>query len=469
MNNWFEVDKEGLKALQAGKPKTFIISELVQNMLDQNVKICSINVSYTALLKIVKVVAEDDDPEGFNDLRHAYTMFLDTYKRKDPTKRGRFVIGEKQVISVCESAIIETTKGTVIFNPDGTRTETPEKRSFGSKVTIEFEGTEKDVDELLAHTRKLIVPHNITFIVNGEIIKSKPVCKSFEAILDTEILKNDVMVMTARKTKVDLYESKEPWIYEMGIPVMKTDCPWSIDVQQKIPLAVDRETIKPAYIQDLYAEVVNNTYNELTPEQTSEVWVRTGMKDQDCKKEAIKVILTKRFGEKFCVGNTFDKASMDEALSRGYNVIFGSEMSADEWERVRELGMVESSTALFGNTNLEAAQRVEPSQEQKRVGEYAKRIAKRILKIDIKVHFVSNPKAPMLACYGNRTLTFNVGRLNNGFFDKTVSKVTTDLIIHELGHENGWHVEYDYHQLLTRLGAELTMLALTEPEFFKVN
>src|SRR4030042_4715223 len=99
---WFIVDKEGLKALQAGRSKNFIINELVQNDWDENIKFCKVQVTsindYEA-----EIIVIDDNPNGFKDIRHAYTLFADTYKRGDPTKRGRFNLGEKQVISICNS------------------------------------------------------------------------------------------------------------------------------------------------------------------------------------------------------------------------------------------------------------------------------------------------------------------------------------------------------------------------------
>ena len=108
------VDTKGLRALQEGKPKTFIINELTQNAWDEDIKYCKLDISYKDGL--VTLIVEDDSPEGFKDLRHAFTLFADTYKRKDATKRGRFNLGEKQVVVCSESTVIETTKGTVIFD-----------------------------------------------------------------------------------------------------------------------------------------------------------------------------------------------------------------------------------------------------------------------------------------------------------------------------------------------------------------
>ncbi len=69
----------------------------------------------------------DDSKKGFRDIKDSYTLYKDTYKRKDPEKRGRFNLGEKQVFSICDKAQVQTTTGTVIFDENG-RTEYPERK-----------------------------------------------------------------------------------------------------------------------------------------------------------------------------------------------------------------------------------------------------------------------------------------------------------------------------------------------------
>lgn len=92
--NWFEVDKKGLQALQAGKSKTFIIRELVQNAFDEDIKECTIQIEY--MQNIASITVVDDSPEGFKNLAHAYTLYADTYKRKNPEKRGRLIWVKKK-------------------------------------------------------------------------------------------------------------------------------------------------------------------------------------------------------------------------------------------------------------------------------------------------------------------------------------------------------------------------------------
>lgn len=56
----------------------------------------------------------------------------------DPTKRGRFNLGEKQAIAQATFAKIETTKGSVTFDRDGQRRKGRSTRTAGSRVTLEF-------------------------------------------------------------------------------------------------------------------------------------------------------------------------------------------------------------------------------------------------------------------------------------------------------------------------------------------
>jgi hypothetical protein len=41
------------------------------------------------------------------------------------------------------------------------------------------------------------------------------------------------------------------------------------------------------------------------------------------------------------------------------------------------------------------------------------------------------------------------------------------IILHELGHYAGNHTETSYHELITKMGADLIEKALKKPEFFK--
>src|SRR3954470_6519024 len=115
---WFDVDRAGLgkQAEQHGKGR--LVGELVQNALDEaGVTQIAITLTLIPGRPLADLTVEDDSPEGFKDLRHAYTLFAESYKRANPEQRGQFNLGEKMVLAVCEEASIATTKGTVIFDP----------------------------------------------------------------------------------------------------------------------------------------------------------------------------------------------------------------------------------------------------------------------------------------------------------------------------------------------------------------
>lgn len=464
---WFSVDKEGLKALQKGKSKTFIINELCQNAFDEDIKECKIDI-YLKKGKIYLSVS-DDSPTGFRDITHAYTLFADTYKRRDPTKRGRFNIGEKQVIAICDYAKVTTTKGTVIFDDKG-RTETNKKTKRGSIIEVVFDGTEDDLSEILGHCKKLLPPQGIKFVVNSNRIKCKPIYKTFESKLHTQILKYNEMQWTLRKTSVNViaHNGAQSYLYEMGIPIMPVDIPWHVDVQQKIPLNTDRTTVRPAFVKDICAEVLNVTYDDITDEQSSEVWIRRASNDDRMSKDAMNSVLTKRFGDKFVSRNPNDTVANDDAISKGYKVVSGSEMSKGEWSKAKEFGLVQSSSDVFGKQNIKVASPVETTDAMDRWARFCKKCAKEFQGNDIEVLFVSCKGVKAAADYGGRTLRYNLALLGKKFFDG-MTKQKIDLLIHEIAHEKGNHTQDRYHKEITRLAGAFTMKALKEPKFFMLT
>ena len=131
---WFDVDRTGLgkQAEQHGKGR--LVGELIQNALDEaDVTRIDVALALVPGRPLADLTVEDDSPEGFRDLAHAYTLFAESYKRTNPEQRGQFNFGEKLVLAVCETATIATTKGTVLFDPEEGRIEKPrQKRERGS-------------------------------------------------------------------------------------------------------------------------------------------------------------------------------------------------------------------------------------------------------------------------------------------------------------------------------------------------
>ncbi len=106
MNNWSNVDKAGLAKLMAGRPKAFIVFELLQNAWDQNVADVEVTVEPVPGTRNAQITVIDDDPDGFADLRDAYTLFAESRKTANAAQRGRFNLGEKLVLALAKSAWI---------------------------------------------------------------------------------------------------------------------------------------------------------------------------------------------------------------------------------------------------------------------------------------------------------------------------------------------------------------------------
>jgi len=473
--NWFEVSKEGLRQLQEGKPKSFVLKELVQNAWDED------DVTYCGVLMHhakgeLSIHIYDNAPEGFKDLTHAFTLFAPTYKRLDPTKRGRFNIGEKQVLAMCRSAMISTTKGTITFTPEGRR-HGRSKTKKGSTVTVVLKANQKEYQEILESAYTYLPPKGIEFKINTMRIPCRRPYKTVEVTLPTEIQRQDKLIKTIRKTEVDIHKLRtsrnefhapeKAYLYEMGLPICEIDCKCSVDVQQKVPLSIDRETVSQSYLKKIFTIVLNSFHFEISSENASDVWVREGMSGKDVSEEAVKSVIKARYGNKVVVAAPGDTLGKDEAIARGYKIIYGSEMSADEWDNVRKAEAILSTAIRFPTEMVEGVP-VEADKDMIKVAELAKRIAARCFNITITVSFKSWPGG-VKAQYGNRHLTFNVKALDKGFFQHPVTSRVINLIVHELGHEKGNHTEMVYHQCLSSMAGQLIVIALDEPEFFDLS
>jgi hypothetical protein len=461
-SSWLEVDKDGLRELQEGKPKSYLVRELVANAWDEDITFCNINTAYEK--GVANISVEDDSPNGFKDLADSYTLFKHTSKRSNPNQRGRFNLGEKQVLSLCHDAKVESTKGTIIFNKDGTRSRSSKHTDKGTKVTVNVKMSRPDYEEIINSLGHYLSPKNILTKINGQTLEYKQPFKTTSATLQTELEEDGAFRKTQRKTEIEIHRiSGDSYLYEMQIPVMKIDCQFSIDIQQKIPLNIDRETVSPAFLKTVFAEVLNATYNDITDEDSSENWIRQASGSERISGNAIAEVTRKRFGEKVLIGNPFDPTANDEAISNGYKVIQSKELSQEERQQLKSKAPIESTTAQFGGEWVHAKE-IAPSAEQAKVASYAIRIHKRLNDIELEVRFVECPEdRTHMADYGNHTLTFNVSALPYDYFKDHLT--TTDLILHEIGHEFGNHTEHRYHEALTRMAQKLLIIALNEPSF----
>src|SRR5262245_19771869 len=237
---WFDVDRVGLGRQAEVHGKGRLIGELVQNALDEEgVTQIAVTLALVPGRPLADLTVEDDAPEGFRDLSHAYTLFAESYKRANPEQRGQFNLGEKMVLAACESASISTTKGTVVFDPAEGRTEKPrQKRERGSVFQGRIRLTREEYPQVCDYLRSLLLPENIVVTFNGDRLLPRKPLRTFEASLETLAADDEgVMRPRVRKTRVAVYEplpGEVPGLYEMGLPVVETGVRWHVNIGQKV-------------------------------------------------------------------------------------------------------------------------------------------------------------------------------------------------------------------------------------------
>jgi hypothetical protein len=470
---WFEVDKEGLSKILEHRGKEFTVFELLQNAWDENstsvtAELSPIPDKHQALLRV-----SDDNPEGFCDLRHAWTLFAESPKKGNPEKRGRFDMGEKLVLALCVDGKIISTTGGVVFDEDG-RHRTREKTERGTLVELHVKMTRDEIATTVEAVKQLIPPEHISTTFNGKKLERPKMIRSIEMRLPTFVADAEGCLRpTIRTTQVEVFlprEGEKAKLYEMGIPVVETGDKYHYNVCQKVPLNMDRDNVPPAYLQTLRTLALNETFDLLDKEEANDPWVRAASADKRCKAEATSVIADFRFGQKRVAYDPSDPEANNAAVANGYTLVTGGMASKQEWDNmkaadlIRPAGQVCPRKVQFGGTADEMMDD-ELSVGMKEVRRYTVALAKKLFGENIRVVFL---KAKGLsATYGSRTITFYVHALGKNWFNLESNAFDIDrLLLHEFGHEFGHHLEDSYHKAICRFGAMMRKIALTEPKFF---
>ena len=292
-DTWIDVDKAGLAQILEERGKSFALLELLQNAWDTDATRVEVTLEKFPGEPWAELIVKDNDPNGFYDLSHAYTMFAPSIKKDDPTKRGRFNLGEKLVLSMCKWAEVRSTKGSVQFNKDGTRTSgRAGKTDEGSVFEAVIKMTKSEYQDCCTKMLGLLPPKEVNTIFNGCLLLSRKPKLVFEATLPTVTMDADgnLTKKTKRRCEVEVYEpvgGEEATLYEMGIPVVESDSRFHINVQQKVPLNVDRDNVTPAYLKKVRVEVLNRVHEMLTDDEAGDTWVTDALGHQDVETDAV--------------------------------------------------------------------------------------------------------------------------------------------------------------------------------------
>ena len=488
MADIFSVDLKGLSNLLPQDGLSWIVNELVQNAWDQDVHEVRLELDKMSNTRNrIRLAIEDDDPIGFINLAHSFTLFAKSHKLGNAEKRGRFNLGEKLVIAYAiasgGSVKIESTKGGFHFDKDG-RTSIRKKRTSGSRVEVIFKATQTQYDELVSHIGTLIPPQDHTeFIEIEQSIKTtltKPtLIKSVTGVNLPTMLANEegVLRRTRRNTTVDLYEVTDgtPYLYEMGIPVVPSETPYHIDVQQKIPLNMQRDNVTPAYFKAIATTVLNATADLLTVEQITQTWVKEAMEDKDVDAESVEAVLDTKYGTKRVVHDPNHPESSAVAAAKGFTVMYGGNESRSTWENIRTHRPVTSAGIKFDTTNTVSFDPdgidVSLPEDQwtdgmKSLAEFCQKTHREIFGAELSVQFF-NDRRGYAACYGGNSLTFNYRRIGKKKCSdwKNDLEYFIDLIIHEFAHRYGSsHFSEEYWRGTTKVGAMMALLLRSKPE-----
>lgn len=479
---WFDVDKAGLGKLLQRRGKEFVPFELIQNAWDQNVTYVSVSMTRMPNSRFVAIAVEDDDPDGFKNLSHSFTLFAESEKKGDATRRGRFNLGEKLVLALCEEATIVSTTGGMRFDGEG-RTRLRRKRERGTIFSATMRMTNEELALCERAVMRLLPPVGIRTTFNGVLIPARSEIGQVAASLPTEIADEEGLLRrVTRKTTLSIYEPREGEVgtlYEMGIPVVETGDTYHVDVQQKVPLNLDRDNVSPAYLREIRTLVVNEMFGHLDQETANAGWVRDALSDPRISDNAVKSIVTKRFGDKAVTFDPSDVEANKIAVSEGYVVVTGSQMSKQEWANVRRSGMLASAgrvtpsaKAFSSDPNAPELKTLDPadwSALERRFVDHVRRIAKVLLGHDIEVTIAVDATWPFSGAYGKAGgLIINKGRLGAVFFEAMTERAV-DFLIHEFGHEFcGDHLSADYYRALTKLGAKLAFAVATDPTLLTI-
>jgi len=467
--NRLEIDTKGFAELQAGRPKWSFVRELVSNAWDEDVTFCKVDVIKNG--NRAAVITVEDDGAGFRDIRDAYTLYGHTPKRADPTVRGRFNLGEKELAAIALSMRIETTCGGIEFPRGGGRRRLTRRRENGTLVTTEVTWTKAEVKEVVEMLRLFMPPPGKRLIVNDETYSSpsEPIGAQ-KVALNTVIESDGVLKESYRMTDVVIHHkphwTETGWLYELGIPVQPLACRYSADVQQKVPMPPNRDTVGDCYLRDIYAVILNNVAEGLDPDDCSEAWIRLAMESSDLVSGSVLAVSRKRYGEKVAIWSP-DSEANERAIGAGFMLVHPRTLSASEKSRFKEAGIV-SAHENFGA--IPKAVDYIPfddwTEDMMMLANYAIFLSNELQRKRLNVRFFRDYEISGLANFCDGTITFNLAKIT---LDPIIPGLT-GLILHELAHRKGeGHFDIKYINELDRLAGEAVHLALDKPDGFLIK
>ena len=271
----FEVNVKGLQEIIGGADEWRHPIEIVANVFDEyngyaegkrRPTFCE--VTFTKEGNSPATLTVTDDGAGFDEVSDIWTFFRTTQMRTNAKVSGRFNAGEKQLVALAKEAKIVTGSHTVEF-VDGKRNHTHHRteQRQGTQLTATLAWKFDLVKKAIQQLESVIAPEGLIYTVNGKLIanginKVDVVNVSLPTVVLSDVDGTVAMRPTWRKSDVTIIETSddEPaaWLYELGVPVceMAHDFPYSLNVNQKVPVPMSRDMVSKKYIERLIGLVI---------------------------------------------------------------------------------------------------------------------------------------------------------------------------------------------------------------------
>lgn len=365
------------------------------------------------------------------------------------------------------------TTGQILFNKDRTRTTTNKKTKLGTEFMGKLAITEKEFKEVCQQVQHIFPPVKTTF--NGKEIPARKPLHSFSHKLPTEIADDrGITRLRQRVTEVRLYEplgGEKATIYEKGLPVVEIEGKWHVDIQQKIPLSIERDKVTPSYLKSVHVAVLNEMHERLSEKDGSAAWVR--LDDARLKPEAVRTIANKKYGEEAVVEDRNDEGSSVEATVHNKNVVPRGAVSSAELKNIRsKTGLLKKAGDVFPTNFRDTSTSVVPPEEYgddlKRFVKLIENVSPHIIPHKVTVKVIDDPKVKCLGCTHWEKDTY-IFKINLAYQDVSDFTDNISLLIHEISHhsvQNNNHGGRDFWESTTMIGAKLALVAADRPELF---
>jgi hypothetical protein len=259
----------------------------------------------------------------------------------------------------------------------------------------------------------------------------------------------------------------------MGIPIDKVDCSWHVEVMQKVPLSVDRSSVRYGYLEKVAQAAAEIMADQMTEDQSREAYVAKALEYME-DDEAVRTLISKRFGDKVVVHDPSAPESNKRAMDAGYTVVRGGEFSKAAWDSIRRSKAMEPAGRIFETgqatislTGQDSIARSDWTSQMEALARYVAAFGEHTIGEALPLQFFDDPYSQTEAICGEEIgLALNLsspavksGLKALGDWGMDRHHKFDELLIHEHAHHfSKDHLTKAYYEACCRIGAKLRTL-----------